>query len=79
VIQIAAFAGSDKARGLAERIKAKDYPAYTELVRTAQGDRTRVRAGPFPSQEAARQARGRLKRLGLIPAYSEGRIVRPGQ
>jgi hypothetical protein len=34
-----------------------NVPAYTEKFESPQGQRTRVRAGPFPSQEAAEKAR----------------------
>jgi len=45
------------------KLAAAKIPRYTEA---AQG-LTRVRAGPFPSREAAEQAAVKLKGLGLEP------------
>jgi cell division septation protein DedD len=36
-------------------------------VSTAGGEQTRVRAGPFPTKDAAEATRERLKTLGLSP------------
>ena len=46
------------------RLAAAKIPYYTEA---AQGDLTRVRAGPFPSRAAAEQASAKPKELGLQP------------
>lgn len=46
------------------RLEAAQIPYYTEA---AQGNVTRVRVGPFASREAADQAAGRLRELGLQP------------
>jgi DedD protein len=46
------------------KLAAAKIPYYTEA---AQGDLTRVRAGPFPSRAAAEQASAKLKELGLQP------------
>jgi DedD protein len=43
---------------------------YTEVVSTKSGDVTRVRAGPYPTREAAEKARTQLKKAGL-----EGKVV----
>ena len=77
VIQIGCFADAGKSRTLATRIKANKIPAFSEPAPGA-GSCVRVRAGPFPSQEAAQRARERLLKLKLIPAPSEGKIVRRG-
>jgi DedD protein len=37
-------------------------------VKTDRGDRVRVRVGPFPSREAAEQARASLKAAGIEAA-----------
>jgi len=49
------------------RLAAAKLPYYTEAVPTAKGTVTRVRAGPFPSKDAADQAVQKLKGLGLKP------------
>ena len=61
VVQVGAFLHPDSV--LAKLAGAK-VPYYTE---PAQGNLTRVRAGPFASREAADQAVGKLKELGLKP------------
>lgn len=49
------------------KLKAAKIPYYTEPVATAQGKVTRVRAGPFPSRDAAERALKRIKALGFKP------------
>jgi len=61
VIQVGAFLNADSV--LAKLAGAK-LPYYTE---PAQGNLTRVRAGPFASREAADQAVAKLKELGFKP------------
>jgi DedD protein len=46
------------------KLAGAKIPYYTEPV---SGNLVRVRAGPFASREAAEQALGRLKALGLKP------------
>jgi DedD protein len=50
---------------LLTKVKELGLPAYTEKVETPQGPRTRVRAGPFPSREAATKAQERIKIIGV--------------
>ena len=50
--------------GVTAKLDAAKIPYYTEA---AQGNLTRVRAGPFASKEAADEAAGKLKGLGLQP------------
>jgi DedD protein len=61
VVQVGAFLHPDSV--LAKLAGAK-VPYFTE---PAQGNLTRVRAGPFASREAADQAVAKLKELGLKP------------
>jgi DedD protein len=65
VVQVAALADADKAAGIQQQLTAKGLKAYTEKVKTANGEVTRVRIGPFPSREAAEKERTRLKTLGF--------------
>jgi DedD protein len=65
VVQIAALADADKAREIQQRLAAKGLEAYTEKIKSANGDMTRVRVGPFPSRETAEKERTRLKALGF--------------
>jgi len=59
VVQVGVFA--DPAAAV-DKLKAAKLPYYTEPLKD---NLTRVRAGPFPSKEAAEKARERLKGLGL--------------
>jgi DedD protein len=65
VVQIAALADADKARDIQQELATKGLKAYTERIKVANGDVTRVRVGPFPSREAAEKERTRLKALGF--------------
>jgi DedD protein len=65
VIQVIALADAEKAQRLQEKIAAAGIKSYTEVVKTVKGDVTRVRAGPFPTREAAEKAREQLKSLGM--------------
>jgi DedD protein len=58
VVQVGAFTNPDS---VVAKLAAAKVPYYTEAV----GNLTRVRAGPFPSKEAAEKAYERLKGLGL--------------
>ena len=65
VVQIAALADADKARDIQQELATKGLKAYTEKVKTAGGEVTRVRIGPFASREAADKERSRLVALGF--------------
>jgi DedD protein len=59
IVQVGVFTDPTAA---VDKLKAAKMPYYTEAVKD---NLTRVRAGPFPSKEAAEKARERLKGLGL--------------
>ena len=61
VVQVGAFVNADSVRA---KLAGAKLPFYTE---PAQGNLTRVRAGPFASREAADQAVAKLKELGFKP------------
>ncbi|MDP2134579.1 MAG: SPOR domain-containing protein [Sulfuritalea sp.] len=65
VVQLGAFKEAGNVKLLLAKLKGIGVPAYTEKFDSAQGPRTRVRAGPFPSQEAAEKARARIKIIGV--------------
>jgi DedD protein len=65
VIQVIALADAGKAREMQQQIAGAGIKSYTEVVKTAKGDVTRVRAGPFASRSAAEKARDQLKALGM--------------
>ena len=64
-LQVGAFASEKAAAEQAERVRKVGGKAYTERVKTQQGDRIRVRVGPFATREAAEQARNRLRAAGV--------------
>lgn len=65
VVQVAALTDAARARALQEKISAEGIAAYTEVVKTAKGDVTRVRIGPFATRDAAEATRNKLKAIGL--------------
>jgi len=78
VVQAGAFSSAANAKQLLHKIKAERFPAYTELTKNAQGEKTRVRVGPYASLEAAEKARDRLKALKLVFG-NDARVVRDGE
>jgi len=65
VVQVIALADAGKAQQLQQQIAGAGIKSYTEVVKTAKGDVTRVRAGPFASRSAAEKARDQLKGMGM--------------
>jgi DedD protein len=65
VVQVIALADAGKAQQMQQQIAGAGIKSYTEVVKTAKGDVTRVRAGPFASRSAAEKARDQLKALGM--------------
>jgi DedD protein len=61
VVQVGAFANPQAAIA---KLKSAKMPYTTEAM---QGNLTRVRAGPFPSRDAADKALEQLKSLGFQP------------
>ena len=70
VVQVVALSDAGKAKQMQQRIQATGLKSYTEVVKTARGDITRVRAGPFATREAAEKAQRKLKGAGL-----DGKVV----
>jgi DedD protein len=64
VLQLGAYAELGNVKVLQGKIKELGYASYTEKVSTPQGERIRVRAGPFNSKAAAEKAQARLKQIG---------------
>jgi DedD protein len=77
VIQLGAFADPARARALEQRLRKAGFPAYLERV--PQANRTRVRAGPYASREAAQKAFESMKKRQLTVGGAEGQIVPKGQ
>lgn len=64
VIQLGAYQEHGNVKVLQAKIKELGYRSYTEKIETANGSRTRVRAGPFTDRAAAEKAQERLKKIG---------------
>jgi len=67
-VQIGQFARPENARAAEARASSLGLRAYSETLQTAQGERVRVRAGPFATRAAAEEARSRLIGAGLEAA-----------
>lgn len=64
-VQLGAYSEAGRVKNLLAKLKDLGVPAYTEKIETPNGPRTRVRAGPFNSQEAAEKAKLRIKIIGI--------------
>lgn len=72
VVQLGAYRDPANVRNLTAKLKQQGYNFYTEVLSSPDGSsRTRVRAGPFPSKEAAEAARERIKRIGVDGVVAE--------
>jgi DedD protein len=72
VVQLGAYRDLANVRNLTAKLKQQGYNFYTEVLSSPDGSsRTRVRAGPFPSKEAADEARERIKRIGVDGVVAE--------
>ena len=63
-VQVGAFADAD---AITKKLAEAKLPYYTQMLATAKGAVTRIRAGPFASKDAAEKARETLKSLGFKP------------
>lgn len=61
-VQIGAYASAESVRDLRAKLTKAGLKSYTEVVTMRQGERTRVRIGPFATREDAERARERLKK-----------------
>ena len=66
VVQIGAFSKAESARFLQKKLSKEGFKIYTEKA----GDKTRVRAGPYATREAADKVRHKLEAQGLHPDVS---------
>ncbi len=65
VVQLGTYKDAGNVKNLLAKLQEMHVPAYTEKIDAGQGARTRVRAGPFTSREAAEKAQARIKKLGV--------------
>lgn len=69
-VQVGAFRDEAKLRQVREKLVAAGVAHYTERLDTPTGELTRLRAGPFPTREAAQAALTTLRRVSL-----DGQVV----
>jgi len=65
VIQLGAFANPANAKERQSKLTALKVKFYTETVKTASGDKLRVRAGPYATRQEAERAQAKLKAAGI--------------
>ena len=65
VILIGAFSNPANVKQLQTKIGELGVKVFTESLDAPEGKKTRVRAGPFPSKEAADKALDKMKRIGV--------------
>ncbi|QDX81108.1 hypothetical protein B9N43_07560 [Denitratisoma sp. DHT3] len=65
VVQLGAYQSAGNVKLLLSKLKEVGVPAYTEKFESPQGVRTRVRAGPFNSREAAEKSLRKIRIVGV--------------
>lgn len=76
VVQLGAFSNPANALALQRKLQENKFKAYTEVIKSSGGERTRVRVGPYDSHEAAEKARQRMRSLKLV--IGDATVVRQG-
>ncbi len=67
-IQVGAFADAAKAKEVRQKLEKAGLKTYTTVAKTADGERTRVRVGPFANRGEADKAAAKVKGLSLSAA-----------
>ena len=65
LVLIGAYKDAANVKQLTAKLKQVGVPAFTEHFDSPQGPRTRVRAGPFKTRQAAEQALAKMKKVGI--------------
>ena len=65
VVQVGAFADTDKAQEVRLKLEKAGLKTYTQVADTKDGKRIRVRVGPFASKAEAEKAAGKIKSIDL--------------
>jgi DedD protein len=65
LVLIGAYKDEANVKQLTGKLKQLGLPVITERFDSPQGPRTRVRAGPFKSKDAAEQAAAKMKKIGI--------------
>ena len=64
-VQIGVFSDAANVKQLQQKLLAQGYKSHTEKLDTAQGEKMRLRAGPFANRMEAENALARIKDSGL--------------
>jgi DedD protein len=65
IVQFGAFSDADKAREVRQKVERAGLKTYSQVAKTADGERIRVRVGPFASRAEADKAAAKIKSLDL--------------
>lgn len=65
VVQVGAFADTVRAKDVRRKLEAAGLKTYTNVAQTKDGERTRVRVGPFAERPEADKAAEKIKKLKL--------------
>ena len=65
VVQVGAFAESDRAQEVRQKIERAGMKTYTQVAQTRDGPRIRVRVGPFGQKAEAERAAEQVRKLDL--------------
>jgi DedD protein len=65
VVPLGAFLNQSNVRTLQAKVAQAGIKSYSEVQKVTKGEQIRVRAGPFPTREAAERAREQLQSTGL--------------
>ena len=65
VVQVGAFAEERAVRDVRAKVERLGLKTFTQVVKLPDGDRTRVRVGPFSQREDAEAVAAQLKKAGL--------------
>ena len=68
VVQVGAFADANRAREVRQKVEHAGLKTYTQVAQTKDGQKTRVRVGPFATKAEADKAAAKIKKLGLPAA-----------
>ena len=65
LVLIGAFANEANVKNIKAKLAEQGIKTFSEPLDTPQGKKTRVRAGPFPSRDAADKALEKMQRIGV--------------
>lgn len=65
VVQVGAFADRGTAQEARRKLEARGLKTYTQVAKTKEGDRIRVRLGPFAERAEADKVAAKAKAIGL--------------